>query len=118
MSAPSDEHVTERFSNVGLACVHRGYPHNIAYVWNSDVAVLHPRWLTPAFYGCFAIGTYFEGSHWLGSFAVYFPSQTWHSQRFHIQLKGHCINQVSHLWCSFTTLAIRLLRTGTQAGNL
>jgi hypothetical protein len=42
-----------RFVALALACVHREYPNKLAHALDSDVDVLPPRDLTPAFFGCY-----------------------------------------------------------------
>jgi hypothetical protein len=64
MTMMLDVDTAERFANLALACVHREYPNKIAHALNSDVDILPPRKLTPAFYGCYDWHSSVHG-HWL-----------------------------------------------------
>ncbi|UJR32552.1 hypothetical protein I4U23_020014 [Adineta vaga] len=52
------------FASLALSCVHREYPNKIAHVLASDTDIQAPRYLTPAFYGCFDWHSAVHG-HWL-----------------------------------------------------
>ena len=54
----------ERFAQLALDCIHRGYPNKISHVMTSDIEVAPPRIMTPAFYGCFDWHSAVHG-HWL-----------------------------------------------------
>jgi len=63
-SAPLSAAATGRFVALALACVHREYPNKLAHSLDSDVDVLPPRELTPAFYGCYDWHSAVH-AHWL-----------------------------------------------------
>src|SRR3982074_691218 len=64
LNAQFDSRAAERFANLALACVHKEYPNKISNNLSSDAAVLPPRKLTPAFYGCYDWHSSVHG-HWL-----------------------------------------------------
>jgi hypothetical protein len=59
-----DIKAAERFTTLGLACVHKEYPNRISHTLNSDADVAPPRKLTPSFYGCYDWHSSVHG-HWL-----------------------------------------------------
>jgi hypothetical protein len=62
-----------RFARLALNCVTREYPNKIAHVLTSAADVKAPRYLTPAFYGCFDWHSAVHG-HWLlARVARWFP---------------------------------------------
>jgi len=62
-----------RFARLALDCVTREYPNKIAHVLASAADVRAPRYLTPAFYGCFDWHSAVHG-HWLlARVARWFP---------------------------------------------
>jgi len=58
-----------RFVALALRCVHKEYPNKIAHTLASDVDLLPPRKLTPAFFGCYDWHSAVHG-HWLLARAV------------------------------------------------
>jgi len=52
------------FARMALRCIQREYPNNPGHVVNSDVEVLTPRKIHPAFYGCFDWHSSVHG-HWM-----------------------------------------------------
>jgi len=64
-----------RFARLALACVTREYPNKIAHVLTSAADIKGPRFLTPAFYGCFDWHSAVHG-HWLlARVARWFPNE-------------------------------------------
>jgi len=53
-----------RFVDLAMACVHKEYPNKISHTLASDVDLLPPRKLTPAFFGCYDWHSAVHG-HWL-----------------------------------------------------
>jgi Protein of unknown function (DUF2891) len=70
---PLNEQTAARFAQLALDCVHREYPNKIAHTLASDVDVLAPRVLTPAFYGCFDWHSAVHGHWMLARLARMFP---------------------------------------------